>query len=289
MKTRLNSKVAGIVLLMGLSVGMMQCEKQAIAEPTVEFQNLEARGGLDPATLCACLTENYATDALSDDEITALQFMRQEEKMARDVYFAMNERYDQKVFANIIRAEQQHMDAINCLLDKCRLADPVLGLGYGEFADAGLVKWYGELIEKGNKSLADAWQVGATIEDLDIADLESWLAKASLDNADVKAVFGELMRGSRNHLRAFVRNLGWIGISYDVQYLNEDIYQSIIETTTERGSGMLCPALCDGSGLGKGIGRGQGNGTCDGTGLGTGKNNRQGNRGSSNNGNGRNG
>ncbi|MEZ4898033.1 MAG: sigma-70 family RNA polymerase sigma factor [Saprospiraceae bacterium] len=159
MKTRLNSKVAGIVLLMGLSVGMMQCEKQAIAEPTVEFQNLEARGGLDPATLCACLTENYATDALSDDEITALQFMRQEEKMARDVYFAMNERYDQKVFANIIRAEQQHMDAINCLLDKYRLADPVLGLGYGEFADAGLVKWYGELIEKGNKSLADAWHI----------------------------------------------------------------------------------------------------------------------------------
>ena len=203
MKTRLNSKVAGIVLLMGLSVGMMQCEKQAIAEPTVEFQNLEARGGLDPATLCACLTENYATDALSDDEITALQFMRQEEKMARDVYFAMNERYDQKVFANIIRAEQQHMDAILTLVNLYGLTDPVGSNDVGVFTNPDLQALYDDLLAQGLESPTAAIEVGILIEQTDIADLQARLA--TTDNSNIERVYGNLLRGSQNHLAAFER------------------------------------------------------------------------------------
>nr|HQU52984.1 DUF2202 domain-containing protein [Saprospiraceae bacterium] len=118
-----------------------------------------------------------------------------------------------------------------------------------------------------------------------------WLEKPTLDNEDVQAVFNELMRGSRNHLRAFVRNLGWNDATYTVQYLDEETYQAILASSTERG-GSLCDGLCDGTGQYNGNRKGNGgNGTCDGTGQNNnqGNNGKQGQNGNSGQRNGRNG
>ena len=77
-----------------------------------------------------------------------------------------------------------------------------------------------------NKTDVDALKVGATIEEVDIVDLQKHLKEN--DNEDIALVYDNLMRGSRNHLRAFVINLKARGITYSPQYLTQTEYNTII-------------------------------------------------------------
>ena len=74
----------------------------------------------------------------------------------------------------------------------------------GVFTDPALQSLYDELIAKGSQSLADAVQVGITIEQTDIADLSKTIATAP---ADVVIVLERLLAGSQNHLAAFERQV----------------------------------------------------------------------------------
>lgn len=59
---------------------------------------------------------------------------------------------------------------------------------------------------------------------------------AETDAAGVQRVYENLMRGSRNHLRAFVSTLERrAGEPYEPQYLSHDAYEEIIAGTTEPG------------------------------------------------------
>lgn len=136
---------------------------------------------------------------LSAEEAAALLFMREEEKLARDVYNQMFALWGQPVFQNIAASEQTHMDQIKLLLDRYGLTDPALAPG--QFTDPNLQALYNQLIAQGSISLADALKVGATIEQVDIADLQTRLAKT--DNADIQLVYNNLMSASYNHLNAF--------------------------------------------------------------------------------------
>jgi hypothetical protein len=62
------------------------------------------------------------TDKIKD----GILLMREEEKVARDVYLKLTEKYDVKIFANIAKAEQQHMDAIKILLENYEIEDPIV-------------------------------------------------------------------------------------------------------------------------------------------------------------------
>jgi len=93
------------------------------------------------------------------------------------------------------------MDAVKTLLDRYDLEDPAAGTVVGVFTNATLQELYEQLIDEGSQSLADALRVGATIEEIDILDLEERIAQT--DNRDIELVYKNLMRGSRNHLRAF--------------------------------------------------------------------------------------
>jgi len=103
----------------------------------------------------------------------------------------------------------------------------------GVFANTKFTNLYNELVATGRSSLIDALTVGATIEDLDIIDLEKALAQT--DNQDVQFVYQNLSKGSRNHLRAFVRLLHRNGVSYTPRYLNRAVYQAIINSPKEVG------------------------------------------------------
>ena len=141
----------------------------------------------------------------TDTEVVSLWHMRQEEKLARDVYIALYEEWEAPVFANISESEQRHMDAIKRLIDIYNLEDPVAGLPVGEFADQAFIDLYDELTELGAQSIIDAFGVGVTIEELDIADLNETLAETTTRN--VKRVYENLLAGSENHLAAFEYNL----------------------------------------------------------------------------------
>lgn len=169
------------------------------------------------------------TSSVADD----LTFIRQEEKMARDVYIALHDTWGLNVFSNITSSEQQHMDVMLALLTRYGVADPVAGAGNGVFVDPVVQELYGQLLERGKASLVDALTVGAIIEDFDIVDIQTRLA--SNPPADVVTAYQNLMKGSRNHLRSFVRQLELRGASYTPSYLTPDQYQAIISTPMERG------------------------------------------------------
>jgi hypothetical protein len=167
---------------------------------------------------------NLAGD-LTEAEIASLQFMIEEEKVARDVYLEMNDLYGLKVFANISASEQRHMDAVLFLIDGYNVVNPTSD-ERGVFDNEDLQTLYNTLVEQGNGGMEDALKVGALIEETDIVDLNNWLEK--VENANVELVYASLLKGSANHLRAFVRNLASLGITYEPQVLDVDTYNGII-------------------------------------------------------------
>ena len=152
------------------------------------------------------LTAIPASD-LSAEEAAALLFMREEEKLARDVYNQMYALWGQPVFQNIAASEQTHTDEIKLLLGRYGLADPALDPG--QFTDPNLQALYDQLIAQGSISVTEALNVGALVEQTDIADLQNRLAQT--DNADIQLVYTNLMNASYNHLAAFTGEQGGNG------------------------------------------------------------------------------
>jgi hypothetical protein len=146
---------------------------------------------------------------LSDVEKNHLLLMREEEKLARDVYQTLNAKWNHQTFSNISKSEQQHMDELKVMLDQYGIADPAAGKTAGEFKNQKLQGLYTELVRKGSKSLGDALAVGVEVEKLDIADLEEAVSKTT--RSDINLVYKNLLRGSKNHLEAFSRQPGGNG------------------------------------------------------------------------------
>lgn len=149
--------------------------------------------------------------ALSTTDETSLTLMREEEKLARDVYISLYKMWRLPVFDNISKSEQTHMDAILTLLKRYDIADPALTEGY--FTNGDLQLLYNELIAKGELSLIDALEVGVIIEEKDIIDLKAEIAITKLN--DIKRVYSNLMNGSLNHQNAFISNLEKLGVVYE--------------------------------------------------------------------------
>ena len=139
--------------------------------------------------------------ALTDAEELNIVYMRQEEKLARDVYLALDQIWGADIFANISESEQQHMDAIENLITRYGLTDPVVDDAMGVFGNPDFKALYDELVAAGSVSLEEALKVGVMIEELDIADLEKALEETT--QRSIQRVFENLLEGSTNHLDAF--------------------------------------------------------------------------------------
>jgi len=157
------------------------------------------------ALLCAGLFSTTATaSTLTQTQADDLAFMYQEEKVARDVYMALGDTWGDKVFLNIQKSEQRHMDAVKGLLVKYGIPVPVLSDTRGKFENPELQELYDVLLEKGRTSRQEAMNVGILVEETDIADLEKRMVDAPDDVVDV---FSKLLKASENHFRAFSRQL----------------------------------------------------------------------------------
>lgn len=170
---------------------------------------------------------------ISDEESKSLIHMREEEKLARDVYIAMFNKYGLRIFENISSSEQTHTDAILQLLTKYAIKDPVGVNAVGVFTDPGLQALYTSLVNSGNVSILEAYKVGATIEDLDLYDLKVDLLK--VDNQDIILVYQMLSKGSRNHMRNYFSNLKSLGFTYVPQFITQSDLDAIVNSAMERG------------------------------------------------------
>ncbi len=168
---------------------------------------------------------------INDKEIELLKHMREEEKLARDVYKYLYDKHKFFAFNNIMQSEQMHMDLILTLLDQYNIPDPA-STEYGVFNNPELQKLYDQLVAQGNQSLIEALKVGATIEDVDIKDLVEY--QKDTTNPTILAVLENLTCGSRNHMRAFVSNLKGYNASYQPIYINQATYDAIINGEHER-------------------------------------------------------
>ena len=199
-------------------------------------------------------TPTFAAPAavLDDPTAAALQYMLEEERVARDLYTALDAQYGgTTVFGRIKVSEQRHVDAVARLLVEFGLKDPGAGLAAGTYADPALQSLYDKLLADGRASLEAAYGVGIAVEKTDIADLDKAIAASG--NATVDTVLGNLKRASENHLRAFEaaaagREIG-VGQGPDGAGMGQG------PNGSEMGQGM------NRSGMGPGAGEaGQGNG-----------------------------
>jgi hypothetical protein len=154
------------------------------------------------STASVCFAQ---ADGLTDAEQYWLTYMREEEKLARDVYLFLYDEWQSRIFKNISLSEQTHMDAIKTLLDRYGIPDPAADKKQGEFTNSELQALYDQLIRDGGVSLVDALHVGVFIEETDIDDLNAGIG--STTHKDIKTVYSNLLAGSLNHLNAFESNL----------------------------------------------------------------------------------
>lgn len=211
-------------------------EQASIAEvaedPVVLSTDDEGTTSVDDQRLATELAAFPAT-TLSEADRDAVVFMREEEKLALDVYQELYDVWGLPIFDNIAGAEQTHTDSVQTLLNRYDIQDPALDQRAGVFTNPDLQALYDDLVARGSESSTEALLVGALIEDLDIADLQ---ARASDDPA-VALVFSNLEMGSRNHLRAFVRQLDANGATYTPSYISQADFDAIVASPTERGNG----------------------------------------------------
>ncbi len=168
---------------------------------------------------------------LSAAEVAGLKFMREEEKLAHDVYVAMDALWDHNTFANIAKSETTHTEAILVLLLRYGVDDPAAGKPAGVFEDPALQSLHDTLVAAGAASLVEGLKVGALIEETDIRDIEA--RKALTDEADILQVYDSLLCGSRNHLRAFAQALLDQGVSYTAQVIGQAEWDAIAASPRE--------------------------------------------------------
>ena len=177
---------------------------------------------------------NNQNRGLNITEATQLSFLREEEKMARDVYRHHYRLWGLPAFGNISEAEQRHMDAVLSRLEQYGLIDPALDQE-AVFSNGELQGLYDSLSAQGEISLIEALMSGALIEEVDMQDLDEMIGDT--DKEDLISLYETLHCGSRNHLRAFVRQIENRGRVYTAQILSQEAVDAIVDSPMERRCG----------------------------------------------------
>ncbi|MGB5281752.1 MAG: DUF2202 domain-containing protein, partial [Arenicellales bacterium] len=191
------------------------------------------------------VSDSTVESTLDYNEQTHLEFMCQEEKLARDVYITLGMRYPEAiVFGNIVESEQRHTEAATDMFVKYGFPDPSTNNNVGVFTSETYGEYftdtYNYLITEGANSELDAFYVGALIEELDMHDIlfcpeeiialnddindASDCGKVYTDKEDIITLYGNLLEASENHLRAYVKNIETVigEGNYEAQYLPQE-------------------------------------------------------------------
>ncbi len=166
----------------------------------------------------------YPVESLNEAEEAGILQLREEEKLARDVYTLLEEKWGLSAFSQIKPSEQKHMDAVAKLINRYDLLDPAQE-SIGIFENQKISSLFETLMTKGEQSEVDALQVGMTVEDVDIYDIDEILSKN--DNQDIQVVFTNLRNGSIKHLQRFYTDLKTIGGTYEPQYISQELFDQL--------------------------------------------------------------
>ncbi len=183
----------------------------------------DARGRTGTGSTTLAPTTPTSLDA---NEVEGLRYMREEEKLAHDVYLALYARWPRiSVFGNIAASEAQHTDAVLAQLQRYGVSDPAAGKAAGVFDNSYLQALYNQLIAMGSASEVGALKVGCLIEETDIQDIRDKMALT--DEASILSTYQNLLCGSYNHLQSFNRVLANRGVAYQSQVISQDQWNAI--------------------------------------------------------------
>lgn len=171
------------------------------------------------AGACAQPGKSTAPVTLSEAARAALQFQLDEERMAGELYLALEAKHAAQPFRDIPRAEARHRALLENLAARAGLKTPAAPEP-GRFAPAAIQSRHDTLLARGQASLVEALKVGAFVEEQNIADLRA--LAVTTDEPEFKAALAALERGSQHHLQAFVRQLRVQGVEYQAQVLPPD-------------------------------------------------------------------
>lgn len=196
-----------------LSLGLVSCNDSVAASDLESAYDASEMSQSQSALESIVFTSDTAL--LPQSEKDGLVLMREEEKLAGDVYAYFYEKYALRPFTNINKSEVRHSDAVLKLLTYFGLEDPKINEA-GKFKNQDIQALYNQLTAAGSTAEL-ALATGAFIEEYDIADLRKLIAASQ--NDDIKAVYANLLNGSYNHIRAFTRVLAGRGITYSPKIL----------------------------------------------------------------------
>ncbi|MDG6777955.1 DUF2202 domain-containing protein [Thiomicrorhabdus sp. zzn3] len=191
-------------------------------------------GGNSGSNSSQTQTVTETSSQLTVFESTSLKFMREEEKLARDVYLTLYERWGVPIFANIAESEQQHTNTIAALLAKYGIEDPVKDDSVGAFTDPAFSELFTALVNLGSQSYEAALMVGTEIEELDIADLNEQINV--INKQDIVNAYNNLLKGSRNHLRSFYSLVVEGGFEYTPKHITQEEFDAIVNSEMETGN-----------------------------------------------------
>lgn len=191
--------------------------------------------------------------SLDAAEEVHLLFMRAEEKLAHDVYEALGTEFpDYAIFSNIMNSETNHVETMIDKIEQFGLTDPNILDGPGEFNTANFGAYFTEKYtaltavdaDPQIPTLLQALLNGALIEELDMHDIiycPEVIVDAvvditdqygcGMDYTDEKTLirsYGNLLDGSENHLRAFVRMIetNYFASDYPEFFTTEGLYKA---------------------------------------------------------------
>lgn len=167
-------------------------------------------------------------------ERSDLRYVREQEKLTRDVHLSLYERWRLKAFRKAAFRERSHINWALVLHDKYELGDPAGSLGVGVFTRADLQELYDDLTQLGAESVGSALTVAAALEEMNIYTLRIRALRRT-QNQDMRTLYQNLMKGARNNLRVFHRLLTRRGIEYQPAHLSVETYFEIVDSPRERG------------------------------------------------------
>lgn len=186
---------------------------------------VESNVVLDPTSSGGLTGTGLTETGLDAIAIAGLKFMREEEKLAHDVYATLYNTWAAVIFSNIAASETEHTEAVRRQIELYAVEDPAEGNPVGVFEDTYLQALFDKLIEMGSVSLIEGLKVGALIEETDIQDIREKMAET--DESSILQVYQNLLCGSYEHLQAFNRQLVANGVSYQSQVISQQEWHAI--------------------------------------------------------------
>jgi len=278
-----------LLAICAVSLTLASCTKELspnsseLLVPATQAYILEVKS--DGATTFALAGVTPAFDSTADltaDEIEFIFAVREDEKVARDMYFSFFGKFGLKPFENIGKAEDNHIKATEKLFDYYEIDYPALSEN-GKFEDAFRQKLYDSLLLKGTPEL-EAFKVMALLEETNIVEYDEVLK--TIVNPNIKIVIENLSKASANHFKVAIRQITALGGTYAPALMTQEQYRAVIAIGFEQGkrymyknngSSTNSGNKLGGNGQRKGSVNRQGNCTSSSNGTTPGSQNRQGN------------